>query len=75
MCTQFGINKTRSVQYITYANTSRRIQSPSYSNFAPRIFYQMIRSINRYTALDDIYTREFTFGIKYELYVYLKYHI
>ena len=66
MCTQFGINKTRSVQYITDANTSRRIQSPSYSNFAPRIVYQMMRSINRYTALDNIYTREFTFGNKYD---------
>ena len=63
MCTQIGINNPRSIQYITYANTSRRIQSPRYSNFAPRIVYQMMRSINRYTALDNIYTREFTFGI------------
>ena len=75
MWTQIRTNKPRSVQYITYANTSRRIQSPRYSNFAPRIVYQMMGSFNRYTALDNIYTREFTFGNKYEFYEYLASHI
>ena len=74
MCTQIGINKPRSVQYITYANTSRGIQSPRYSHFVPRIVYQMMRSFNRYTALDNIYTRQFTFGNKYEFYHYLASH-
>ena len=62
------------VQYITYANTSLRIQSPRYSHFLPRIVYPMMLSFNRYTALDNIYRREFTFGNKYELYEYLTSH-
>ena len=75
MWTKIHINKPRSVQYITYANTSRGVQSPRYSNFAPRIVYQMMGSFNRYTALDNIYTLELTFGNKYEFYVYLTSHL
>ena len=75
MWTQIRTNKPRSIQYIIYANTSRGIQSPRYSNFAPRIDYQMMGSFNRYTALDNIYTLEFTSGNKYEFYEYLAAHI
>ena len=75
MWTYMRINKPRSVQYITYANISRGILSLRILNFAPCVVHQMMDSLNTFSTLHKIYTREFTFGNKYDFYAYLTSHI